>query len=58
MNLFNDDAILHFCEILKRRQKQMSLYRFLVKAARKEKDSIEPMALNDSVSDSGSRPTQ
>ncbi|XP_068087415.1 tyrosine-protein kinase Fyn isoform X1 [Hyperolius riggenbachi] len=31
INLFNDNAMSHFCEILKRRQKQLSLDRFLVK---------------------------
>ena len=57
MNLFNDSASLHFYEILKRRQKQVSLDRFLVKVARKEKDSIEPIDRSDSVSDSESHPT-
>ena len=33
INLFNDNAMSHSCEILKRRQKQVSLDRFLVKAA-------------------------
>ena len=33
MNPFKDDAMSHFCEILKRRQKQVSLDRFLVKGA-------------------------
>ena len=31
MNLFNDNAMSHFYEILKRRQKQVLLDRFLVK---------------------------
>ena len=30
-NLFNDNAVSHFHQILKRRQKQMSLDSFLVK---------------------------
>uniref|UniRef100_A0A8D2J1Y1 DDE-1 domain-containing protein n=2 Tax=Varanus komodoensis TaxID=61221 RepID=A0A8D2J1Y1_VARKO len=50
MNLFNDNAMSHFCEILKRRQKQASLDRFLVEVARKEKDSTEPVDSGDSVS--------
>ena len=58
MNLFNNNTMSHFREILKRRQKQVSLDRFLVKVAWKEKDSIEPIDGNDSVSDSESRPTQ
>jgi hypothetical protein len=38
MNLFNDNARSYFCEILiKRRQKQVSLDRFFVKVAQKEK---------------------
>ena len=56
MNPFNNNAMSHFCEILKRRQKQVSLDRFLVKVARK-KDSIEPIDSNDSISDSESHPT-
>jgi len=31
MNLFNDNAMSHFYKILKRRQKQVSFDRFLVK---------------------------
>ena len=58
MNLFNDNAMSHFHEIVKRRQKQVLLDRFLVKVAQKEKDSIEPRDSSDSVSDSESRPTQ
>ena len=58
MNLFNDNAMSHFLKILKRRQKQVSLDRFLVKVARKEKDSIEPIDSSDVISDSESRPTQ
>ena len=57
-NLFNDNAMSHFCKILKRRQKQVSLDRFLVKTAGKEKDSTEPIDSSDSVSDSESHPTQ
>ena len=41
MNLFNDDAMSHFRQILKRRQKQRSLDSFLVKVTRKEKDPSE-----------------
>ena len=51
MYLFNDNAVSHFCEILKRRQKQVSLDRFLVNAAQKEKDSIELIDSSDSISD-------
>ena len=57
MSLFNDNAMSHFHEILKRRQK-MSLDGFLVKGAQKEKDSTEPIDSSDSVSDSESRPPQ
>jgi hypothetical protein len=39
-NILNDNAMSHFREILKRRQKQQSLDGFLVKVARK--DSSEP----------------
>jgi hypothetical protein len=38
MDLFNDNAMSYFREILKRRQKQVSLDRFLVKVAQKEKE--------------------
>ena len=58
MNLFNDNAMSHLREILKRRQNQVSLDRFLVKVARKGKESIEPIDSSDSVSDSESCPTQ
>ena len=58
MNLFNNNAMLHFHEILIRSQKEVSLDSFLVKVARNEKDSIEPIDSSDSVSDSESRPTQ
>ena len=51
-------ATSHFHEILKRRQKQVSLDRFLVKVARKEKHSIGSIDSSDSVSDSESCPTQ
>jgi hypothetical protein len=37
MNLFNDNAMSYFREILRRRQKQVSLDRFFVKVAQKEK---------------------
>ena len=57
-DLFNDNAMSHFCEVLKRRQKQVSLDRFLGVVARKEKDSIEPIGSSDSISDSESRPPQ
>jgi hypothetical protein len=55
MNLFNDNAMSYFHEILKRRQKQESLDRFLVKAVQKEKESTDS---SDSVSDNESHPTQ
>ena len=58
MNPFNENAMSHFCEILKRRQKQVSLDRFLVQGAQKEKDSIEPIDSSDSISDSERCPTQ
>jgi hypothetical protein len=47
MNIFNDSAMSHFREILKRRQKQQSLDRFLVKVARK--GSSEPRGDSDSI---------
>ena len=56
MYLFNDNAASHFPEILKRRQKQVLLDRFLVKEA--QKDSIEPIDNSDSISDSESCLTQ
>ncbi|XP_075913253.1 uncharacterized protein LOC116957625 isoform X2 [Petromyzon marinus] len=49
MNLFNDNAMSHFREILKRREKRASLDRLLVKVARKEKDSSEPTDSSDSL---------
>jgi hypothetical protein len=55
MNLFNDNAMSYFFEILKRRQKQMSLDRFLVKVQQKAKVSTDS---SDSVSDNESCPTQ
>jgi hypothetical protein len=55
MNLFNNNAVSYFREILKRRQKQVSLDRFLVKVAQKEKESTDN---SDSVSGDESRPTQ
>ena len=58
MNLFDNNALSHFCKIFKRRQQQVSLDRFLVKVERKEKDSIEPIDGSDSVSDGESRSTQ
>ena len=58
INLFNDNAMSHFCEILKRSQKQVSLDRFLVKFIQKERDSIEPVDSSDSISDSERCPTQ
>jgi hypothetical protein len=58
MNLFNDNAMSHFCKILKRRQKQVSPDRFLVNIVQKEKDSGEPTDSSDSISNSESRPTQ
>ena len=56
INLFNDNAMSHFHEILKRGQKEVSLDRFLIKVAGKEKDSIEPTDSSDSVRDSEIRP--
>jgi type III secretory pathway component EscR len=47
MNIFNDNAMSRFREILKRRQKQQSLDRFLVKVARK--DSSESTGDSDSI---------
>jgi hypothetical protein len=47
MNIFNDNAMSHIREILKRRQKQQSLDRFLVKVARK--DCSEPTGDSDSI---------
>jgi hypothetical protein len=55
MNLFNDNAKSYFREILKRRQKQVSLDRFLVKVTQKEKESTDS---SDSVSDNEIRHTQ
>jgi hypothetical protein len=55
MNLFNDNAMSYYHEILKRRQKQVSLDRFLVKVTQKEKESTDT---SDSVNDNESRPTQ
>jgi hypothetical protein len=52
MNLFNDNAMSYFREILKRRRKQVPLERFLVNVAQKEKESTDS---SDSVSDSGSQ---
>jgi hypothetical protein len=54
MNLF-DNAMSYLREILERRQTQVSLDRFLVKIAQKEKESRDS---SDSVSDNESRPTQ
>ena len=51
MNLFDDNAMSHFHEIHNSRQKQVSLDRFLVKVAQKEKDSIEPID-SDSLNES------
>jgi hypothetical protein len=47
MNIFSDNAMSHFREILKRRQKQQSLDRFLVKMARKYWS--EPTGDSDSI---------
>ena len=58
MNLFNNNALSHFCKIFKRRQQQVSLVSFLFKVARKEKDSIEPIDGSDSVNDHESRAIQ
>ena len=35
VHVFNDDAMMHFGKILQRRQKQLTLDKFLVKKARK-----------------------
>ena len=56
INLFNNNVMSHFHEILKKRQNQVSLDRFLVKVARKEKDSIDPTDSSDYISDSESHP--
>ena len=56
MNLFNDNAMSHFHQILKRRQKQVSLDRSFVIFAWIEKDSVEPIESSDSIRES--RPTQ
>jgi hypothetical protein len=48
MNLFNDNAMSYFREILKRRQRQVTLDRCLVKVVQKEKESTDS---SDSVSD-------
>ena len=58
MDLFNDSAMSHLRKILKRRQKQVPLDSLLVKVARKEKDSIEPIDSGDSISDSENHPSQ
>jgi hypothetical protein len=55
MNQFNDGAMSYFHEILKRRQKQVSLDKFLVKGAQEEKASTDS---SDFVSDNESRATQ
>jgi hypothetical protein len=55
MNPFNDNAMSYFREILERRQKQVSLDRFLVKVAQKKKESTDS---SDSISDNENRPTQ
>jgi hypothetical protein len=41
MNLFNDNAMPYYREIPKRRQKQVSFDRFLVKVTQKEKESTD-----------------
>jgi hypothetical protein len=55
MNLFNDNAMSYFREILERKQKQVSLDRFPVEVAQKEKESTDS---SDSVSDNECRSTQ
>jgi hypothetical protein len=47
MNLFNDKAMSYSREILKRKQNLVSLDRFLVKVAHKEKESTDS---SDSIS--------
>lgn len=58
VNLFNDNVMSHLHKICKRKLKQVSVDRFLVKVAQKEKDSIEPVDSSGSLSNSGSHPTQ
>lgn len=58
MNLFKDNAMSHFHETLQRRQRQMSLDRFFVKASQEEKDFIEPIDSRDSIHESENCPTQ
>lgn len=48
MNLFNDNVMARFQEILICKQMQVSLDRFLVKVVEKEYDSIEPEGVSDS----------
>jgi hypothetical protein len=45
MNLFNDNAMSYFREIIKRWPKQVSLDRFLVKVAQKESQQIAVIPL-------------
>ena len=56
-NLLNDNAMPHLGEILRRRQKQVSLDKFLVKVAQ-EKDSMEPRAVIPLVIVKVGRPRQ
>lgn len=56
INLFSNSAMSHSHEMLKRRPKQVSLDRFLVKIVWKEKESIEPIDSCDSIGDSESYP--
>jgi hypothetical protein len=55
MNLFNGNAMSYFRDILKRRQKQVPLERFLAKVAQKAKELTDS---SDTVSDNGKRPVQ
>ena len=42
INLFNQNALLHFRDMLKRREKQASLDRFLVKLPKRQQSDSEP----------------
>lgn len=48
-NLFKENSMLYFCEVLKRRRKQAPLDQFLVRAAHEEKDSTESEDSRDSM---------
>ena len=42
INLFNENALSHFRDMLKRREKQISLDRFLVKQPKRQQSDSEP----------------